>query len=172
MALYYVMGLGALTASCAIAKAVFLKELFSNDYTWTIVKPAICTVLEHLLGIVIACVPALKPLFSRRLYANTSTGNSSRRSFRQLLNSGGSTPPPGAVAGDRTGDNVQRIPLDDKSITKTTDVYFSTEQYLDMGDHGNSTPSWFMPNFPAPPPPPPTPPPPPPAKKKHRMSIV
>ncbi len=161
MALYYVMGLGALTASCAIAKAVLLKGLFSNDYTWTIVKPAICTVLEHLLGIVIASVPALKPLFSRRLYAATSSGNSSGRSFRQLLNSGGSTPPQSTFAGDRTCANGQRIPLDDKSITKTTDFYLSTEQYLDMGDHGDSP--WPMPKSPAPPLP---------AKKKHRMSMV
>lgn len=157
------MGLGALTASCAIAKAVLLKELFAKDYTWSIIKPAICTVLEHLLGIVIASVPALKPLFSRSLYAAGSTRNSSGRSFPKILGTGGSTPPQSTSLEDRTGAKEQSIPLNGKRITKTTEFYLSIEQYLDTSHHSEPTAAWPIPDLPAPPSP---------AKEKNIQLLV
>ena len=151
MALCCVMGIGALTASCAIAKAIVLKELFAKDYTWSITKPAVCTVIEHLLGIIVASVPALKPLFSKILDAATSTGNPSRRSFRKIHGSEGSTPMQNTSFVDYTGGNGQKTPFDDKGITKTTEFYLSTEQYLEMGHPPEAKPAWPIPDFPAPP---------------------
>ena len=155
VALCCVMGLGALTASCAIAKAVVLKEVFAKDYTWSITKPAICTVIEHLLGIIIASVPALKPLFSRLLNAASSSGQTSgqsnRRSFRKILSPEGSTPLQNTSLVNYVGGKGHQIPLDDKSITKTTEFCISAEQDLETADRLDAMPAWPIPDFPAPP---------------------
>ena len=62
LALCVLMGLGSLTAGCAIAKAVTLRGVFADDYTYGLTKPAVCTILEHLCGMILASVPALRPL--------------------------------------------------------------------------------------------------------------
>ncbi len=79
------MGLGSLTAGCAIAKAILLKGVFASDYTWALTKPAFCTIIEHLTSITLVSLPALKPLFSRLLEASrsSSTKLSSRPYFRR-----------------------------------------------------------------------------------------
>ena len=77
-ALCMLMGLGSLTAACAIAKAVTLQGVFAQDYTFALTKPAVCTILEHLCGIILASIPALRPLFGHILDA--SRGRISRRS--------------------------------------------------------------------------------------------
>ena len=77
LALCMLMGLGSLTAGCAIAKAVLLDRLFAKDYTWAITKPAFCTIIEHLSGITLVSLPALKPLFNRLLEEASSRLSSS-----------------------------------------------------------------------------------------------
>ena len=151
VALCCVMGVGALSASCAIAKAILLKNLFAQDYTWHITKPAICTVIEHLLGITVASIPALKPLFSQILDAATTSGNSGRRSFRKIHGCDGSTPQQDSSLQSYAGGDGSKLRLDDKSITKTTEFYLSTLQYLETDPPPPSNPSWPIPEFPEPP---------------------
>lgn len=82
-ALCCLMGVGSLTAGCAIAKAATLKGVFAEDYTWAITKPAICTIVEHLSSLTLISLPTLKPLFNKLL--NASRGISSKRSSRPYL---------------------------------------------------------------------------------------
>ena len=87
MALCVLMGLGSLTAGCAIAKAVTLEGVFNHDYTFGLTKPAICTILEHLCGMILASLPALRTMFGSFLGGNASRRVSSGRP------SGRGTPP-------------------------------------------------------------------------------
>ena len=80
------MGLGSLTAGCAIAKAVTLRGVFADDYTFGLTKPAVCTILEHLCGMILASVPALRPLCRKVLQSlseKRSGGSSSGRGRRK-----------------------------------------------------------------------------------------
>ena len=64
VALCILMGLGVFTAGCAVAKAITLKGVFADDYTWGFTKPATWAAVEQFVGIIIASIPALRPLFS------------------------------------------------------------------------------------------------------------
>ncbi|MCJ1311882.1 hypothetical protein MMC25_005555 [Agyrium rufum] len=64
IAVCILMGLGVLTAACAIAKAVYLDGVFSADYPWAITVPAIWSVAETQLSLNIASIPTLPPLFA------------------------------------------------------------------------------------------------------------
>ena len=64
VALCILMGLGVFTAVCAVIKAITLKGVFANDYTWGFTKPATWAALEQLIGIIISSVPTLRPLFA------------------------------------------------------------------------------------------------------------
>ena len=64
VALCLLMGLGVFTAGCAVAKAITLKNIFADDFTWGFTKPATWAAVEQFVGIIIASVPALRPLFS------------------------------------------------------------------------------------------------------------
>ena len=126
-----VMGVGAITSVCAVAKAVFLKELFELDYTWYIYKPAICTIIEHLLGIVIASVPALKPIYSKIVANVRSNRYLSKRRFRKLYGSDGSLPLNSSSKVDSTKDKGQTPPPDNKAIVRTSEFYRELRQFLD-----------------------------------------
>ena len=63
VALCILMGLGIFTAVCAVIKAITLKGVFADDYTWGFTKPATWAALEQIIGIIISSVPALRPLF-------------------------------------------------------------------------------------------------------------
>ncbi|MCJ1266173.1 hypothetical protein MMC22_006055 [Lobaria immixta] len=65
IALCCLMGLGVITAVCAIVKSVYTKDYFARDYTWTFRRPARWFITEHLLGIIVASMPALKPIFDK-----------------------------------------------------------------------------------------------------------
>ena len=93
VALTLLTSLGVLTAGCAIAKAVTLSAVFSKDYTYQIVNPAICTILEHLVGMVLACAPCLRPIFKRALNLRGASVDgpstfSSSKSGRPILTCG------------------------------------------------------------------------------------
>ncbi|KAL8695242.1 MAG: hypothetical protein Q9218_000280 [Villophora microphyllina] len=83
LAVGFLMSLGVFTAGCAVAKAVTLKGILGKDYTWAIVTPGILTITEHYLGIIIASMPALKPLFTKVLDSAASSANS-KQSFRKI----------------------------------------------------------------------------------------
>lgn len=64
IALCVLMGLGVSTAGCAVAKAITLRGVFADDYTFGFTKPATWAAVEQFIGIIIASVPALRPLLS------------------------------------------------------------------------------------------------------------
>ncbi|MCJ1423992.1 hypothetical protein MMC29_001879 [Sticta canariensis] len=68
IALCCLMGLGAITAVCAVVKSVYTKDFHTPDYTWTFRKPAVWFIAEILLGIVLASMPALKPIFDKAFH--------------------------------------------------------------------------------------------------------
>ena len=79
-ALCILMGLGVLTAVCAVAKAITLQGVFAEDYTWALWRPGLCTIIEHLAGMIIASAPALNPLFKRALRSPSTSGSKGSRS--------------------------------------------------------------------------------------------
>ncbi|KAL8779774.1 MAG: hypothetical protein Q9203_001194 [Teloschistes exilis] len=93
LAICFLMSLGVLTAGCAIAKAATLQGLFDKDYTWGIVNPGILTIFEHYVGIIIASMPALKPLFSKVLdSAGPTPQDSSKRTLQNSEPQGAGLP--------------------------------------------------------------------------------
>ncbi|KAL8813669.1 MAG: hypothetical protein Q9200_000086 [Gallowayella weberi] len=84
VALCILMSLGVLTAGFAIGKCVTLAEVFHADYSWKITNPGVLTIGEHYLGIIIASMPALKPLFSKVLDATGSGSSGSKRNFKKI----------------------------------------------------------------------------------------
>lgn len=59
-------------AGCAIAKAVVLPSFWHADFTWQSIAPAQWAVAEQSLCIILASMPASKPLFDRALRAASS----------------------------------------------------------------------------------------------------
>ncbi|KAF6223002.1 hypothetical protein HO133_001053 [Letharia lupina] len=62
VALCVLMGLGVFTAGCAVAKAITLRGVFADDYTFGFTKPATWAAVEQFVGIIITSIPALRPL--------------------------------------------------------------------------------------------------------------
>ena len=144
------MGVGALISSCAIAKAIVLKELFEVDYTWSIYKPAICTIIEHLLGIIIASVPALKPIYSKFVAMIKSSQYLSKRRFGKFNSPNGSFPFYSSSKVDSAKVKGQTPSPDHTAIMKKTEFYLSVNQYIEMELQKTSAPVWPMPGFPTP----------------------
>ena len=65
---------------CAVAKAVMLRGLFEEDYTFGLTKPAVCSVLEHLGGMILACLPFSRPLGGGVVERVKGGGSRGRRS--------------------------------------------------------------------------------------------
>ena len=65
LALCGLMSLGVFTAGCAVAKALLLRMIRDDDYTWDLNIVGIWAIVEQFLGIIITSVPMLRPLFSR-----------------------------------------------------------------------------------------------------------
>lgn len=126
LALCCLMGLGSLTAGCAIAKAITLKGVFAFDYTWDLTKPAICTIIEHLTSITLVSLPALKPLFNKLL--DVSRLNSSKLSSRPYFRATPAETNESCIADKSVkSEDTERaeIPLCD-TILKTTDFRLSS----------------------------------------------
>ncbi len=75
LALCGLMSLGVFTAGCAVAKAISLRRVTADDYTWDFNIVAIWAAVEQFLGIIITSIPMLRPLFS-------NSHKSFRNSFR------------------------------------------------------------------------------------------
>ena len=136
LALCCLIGLGSLTAACAIAKAITLEGVFSHDYTYSLWKPAVCTIIEHLTGITLVSLPALRPFFNRILDAATIRGGSGKRSVKH---SPRWTP---AVSRDmypldkslKSDESEQTtIPMNENEIVRTTEFRLS-EHTSENGD--------------------------------------
>jgi len=65
IAIGILMGLGVVTAACSIAKAVTVQGLFGDDYPWAVAIPAVWSVLELKLGLIIATAPPIRPLLGK-----------------------------------------------------------------------------------------------------------
>ncbi len=136
LALCCLIGLGSLTAACAIAKAITLEGVFSHDYTYSLWKPAVCTIIEHLTGITLVSLPALRRFFNKILDAATIRGGSGKRSVKH---SPRWTP---AVSRDmypldkslKSDESEQTtIPMNENEIVRTTEFRLS-EHTSENGD--------------------------------------
>lgn len=127
------MGVGSLTAGCAIAKAVTLKGVFAEDYTWAITKPAICTIVEHLSSLTLISLPALKPLFNKVLDA--SRGVSSKRSNRPYAERRHGVGDSYAHEKELgTNDTERDLTSFDHKIVKTMDIRVGSEHNSNMSE--------------------------------------
>ena len=81
VALCVLMGLGVFTAGCAVAKAITLRGVFADDYTFGFTKPATWAAIEQFVGIIIASIPALRPLLSSFLERSHSRSSIWRHLF-------------------------------------------------------------------------------------------
>ena len=135
VALCGLLGLGSLTAGCAIAKAVVLKGVFSSDWTWALWKPAVCTIVEHLTSVTLVSLPTLRPFFNKILEAASSRGVTFKRSVKH---SPRWTP---AVSGDiydldkslKSDDPEQpTIPLNENEIMRTME--FRLSEHTENGE--------------------------------------
>ncbi|CAL8577739.1 hypothetical protein XPA_003558 [Xanthoria parietina] len=122
VALSFLMSLGVLISGLAIGKCVTIREILEHDYTWNIVTPGILTIAEHYLGIIIASMPILKPLFSKLLDSTElgSSRNSSRRSFQKIRSSGA------AERGPESHAPSDRSSMGPDYIKRTTDIRISS----------------------------------------------
>ncbi|KAG7009069.1 hypothetical protein G7Y79_00003g009370 [Physcia stellaris] len=139
------MGLGVFTAACAIAKAVFLRGVFAKDYTYAITEPAVWTVTEHLVGITIASIPSLKPLFNRIFDIASQRSNSSGRTFQKInaRERGVQVQISSLVNG---GNNSRKtLRMNDKDITKTTELRMSTETDIEFTQLPKPPTAWNVP---------------------------
>ena len=95
VALCVLMGLGVFTAGCAVVKAITLKVVFADDYIWGFMKPATWAAGEQFVGIIIASIPALRPLFSSFLETShypSQMFTKTRRYFFSSRTSGSDSP--------------------------------------------------------------------------------
>lgn len=146
VALCCLMGLGVFIAGCAIAKAATLKGVFSKDYTWGITKPAVWTITEHLLGITIASLPALRPLFKWVFeVATTQRSASSGLSFRKMHRSERGVHVQISSLVNPASSSGRTIAANDKDITKTTELRISTETDLNYVQEPPSS-AWATPD--------------------------
>ncbi|KAL8738231.1 MAG: hypothetical protein Q9181_000957 [Wetmoreana brouardii] len=135
VAVGFLMSLGVLTAGCATAKAITIKGLFGKDYTWAIITPGILTITEHYLGIIIASMPALKPLFNKVLESTVSSpNNSSKRSFQKIesSNAGSHVPQSHATSGRNSlrGDSMRKPP----GFRPTSQLELETSRDYELSD--------------------------------------
>ena len=68
--------LGTFVFAASIVRVVMFNQLKLQDEPYTNVEPAIWTVVEQSLGITCACLPTLRPLFGRLLFATTHVRSS------------------------------------------------------------------------------------------------
>ena len=127
-ALCALLGLGSLTAVCAVAKAITLKGVFSTDYSYALWKPAVCTIIEHLSGITLVSLPTLRPFFTKILDAATPRGGSGKPSVKRSSrwtpgHSGDTYSPDKSLKSDDP--EQAAIPLKENEIVRTMEFRLS-----------------------------------------------
>ncbi|KAK0507246.1 hypothetical protein JMJ35_010284 [Cladonia borealis] len=99
------MGMGVFTGACDVLRVVQLQNVNASDWTWTALDLYIWAFLEDTVGIIAACIPTLRPLFSRpacypssiRTFINKVTSRSSKsqsESTHRLNKLSNMRPPP------------------------------------------------------------------------------
>ncbi|KAL8952506.1 MAG: hypothetical protein Q9222_001609 [Ikaeria aurantiellina] len=88
----------------------------------------LCTIrAEHYLGIIIASMPALRPLFTKILESTTPSQNSSRRSFQKIRSATAAVPAPGSYVPSG------RSSIQQNYIKRTTDFRVCSQLELQVG---------------------------------------
>lgn len=81
------MAMGFFSGICAICRTALTRALFGNDLTWDVFGYDLAGILEQDIGIVAACIPTLKPLFSsQRLAKNSARQLEDQRPLHSYLN--------------------------------------------------------------------------------------
>ena len=116
---FYLLGLlslGIFATAASIVKTIELKTLTSSDITWDACDLAYWAMTEDYVIIIAACIPTLKPLFSKRPLSPRTFSSSRARAAgsRQVQYALGKTY--GSGAGDGTDESVDRILLKDVSV--------------------------------------------------------
>ncbi|KAL8716908.1 MAG: hypothetical protein Q9225_005794 [Loekoesia sp. 1 TL-2023] len=93
---------------------------------WAITDPAILTITEHYVGITIASMPALKPLFTKILDSTVSSHTSSSRSFQKIK------PANAALTVPRSHPTSGRSSIRGNNIRKTTEFRVSSQLELEV----------------------------------------
>jgi hypothetical protein len=88
LALCCLMSLGLFTAACVIADAVTLGGVLTFDKTWAIAQPAMWAAVGAFVGIIIASVPILKPLFNKFFEVAILRTYGSGKSFFEKIGGG------------------------------------------------------------------------------------
>ncbi|MCJ1466197.1 hypothetical protein MMC07_004816 [Pseudocyphellaria aurata] len=125
-ALWFIMGLGLLSAICCMVKLVHLRDVATGDISYSGVNVNICAVLELNIGIIACCIPALQPLVKS---LSSTLGSRSRPGVSSTSVLG---PRPDLTA-NRSRSRHQKMASDDgteqvlptrdgQGIRKTTDV--------------------------------------------------
>ena len=100
---------------------------------------------EHLLGIIIASLPALRPLFKRILeVATTQRSGSSGLSFRKMHRSDRGVHVQISSLVNAASSSGRTIATNNKDITKTTELRISTETDLNFIQEPSS--AWVTPD--------------------------
>ncbi|MCJ1358483.1 MAG: hypothetical protein MMC33_008483 [Icmadophila ericetorum] len=63
LAICVLMGLGVLTACCAIGKAITFRDFYVDDSSWAITTPSLWAVAETQLSVNLPSIPALRSLY-------------------------------------------------------------------------------------------------------------
>ncbi|MCJ1435657.1 hypothetical protein MMC27_005032 [Xylographa pallens] len=124
IAIGILMGLGVVAAACSIAKAITVQGLFGEDYPWSVAIPAMWSVLELKLGLMIATVPAIRPLLGNLLHLTRR----SMHSISEKLVHHSSTDRDERVSSEQT-----IIPEQGNEIREMTRISITTEPDLEQG---------------------------------------
>lgn len=95
---------------------------------------------EHLLGLTVASIPLLRPLFKRILVMTTQRSNSSQRTFQKIH--GRERGVQVHIAGNNSRKTLR---MNDKDITKTTELRMSTETDIEFAQLQKPPSSWSVP---------------------------
>ena len=140
VALCVLMGLGVFTAGCAVGKAITLRGVFADDSTFGFTKPAIWAAVEQCVGIIIASVPALRPLFSNFLERSYSCFSIWRHLFQWNRKTIGSTPKYKSRQDQKVKMSSPHLALPESAIMKETLLPSYADSQGSLNDQIQATP--------------------------------
>lgn len=89
--LTFIFTIGLVVCAVSIVRLCQLENFNQADITWSFVHPALWTAAEPSIGVVSACLPSLRPLFTKLLWGRSyrpemlfGSHNSSSRRFERL----------------------------------------------------------------------------------------
>ncbi|KAI9877447.1 MAG: hypothetical protein M1830_003869 [Pleopsidium flavum] len=137
-ALYIVMGLGLITAACAIGKSI-TSNFASDDPTYDFVPVEIWAAFEGNVGLFVACMPVLRPLFIKVLNGSTLDSKATDRN----RDAGDKTtsplpylnvqrPPRSFQPQDNDSDKNKLIPVGNIMVSTMMDVNSDLRRSIDL----------------------------------------